>query len=88
MLAPHTSYIFYYLIGNLKLSFHFRVTGNPLICGPKASNSCSAVFPEPLSLPPDGLNGAYHMFNFFFLFVCFYLHKDRSYMFLCFSVDS
>jgi hypothetical protein len=28
------------------------------------------------------------MFNFFFLFVCFYLHKDRSYMFLCFSVDS
>ncbi|XP_061986506.1 protein NSP-INTERACTING KINASE 3-like isoform X1 [Populus nigra] len=35
----------------------FKVTGNPLICGPKASNSCSAVFPEPLSLPPDGLNG-------------------------------
>ncbi|KAJ6911524.1 protein NSP-INTERACTING KINASE 3-like [Populus alba x Populus x berolinensis] len=59
----------------------FKVTGNPLICGPKASNSCSAVFPEPLSVPPDGLNGVYHMFNFFFLFVCFYLHKDRSYMF-------
>ncbi|KAG6766395.1 hypothetical protein POTOM_030475 [Populus tomentosa] len=35
----------------------FKVTGNPLICGPKASNSCSAVFPEPLSVPPDGLNG-------------------------------
>ncbi|KAJ6988927.1 hypothetical protein NC653_021738 [Populus alba x Populus x berolinensis] len=32
----------------------FKVTGNPLICGPKASNSCSAVFPEPLSVPPDG----------------------------------
>ncbi|KAB5545260.1 hypothetical protein DKX38_013372 [Salix brachista] len=35
----------------------FKVTGNPLICGPKASNNCSAVFPEPLSLPPDGLTG-------------------------------
>ncbi|XP_050205562.1 protein NSP-INTERACTING KINASE 3 isoform X2 [Mercurialis annua] len=34
----------------------FKVIGNPLICGPKADN-CSAVFPEPLSLPPDGLNG-------------------------------
>ncbi|WRX13862.1 Protein kinase domain - like 10 [Theobroma cacao] len=31
------------------------VIGNPLICGPKAGNNCSAVFPEPLSLPPDGL---------------------------------
>ncbi|KAG8641710.1 protein NSP-INTERACTING KINASE 3 [Manihot esculenta] len=35
----------------------FKVIGNPLICGPKASNNCSAVFPEPLSLPPDGLKG-------------------------------
>ncbi|XVF02499.1 hypothetical protein REPUB_Repub04eG0180400 [Reevesia pubescens] len=33
----------------------FKVFGNPLICGPKAGNNCSAVFPEPLSLPPDGL---------------------------------
>ncbi|KAJ4850207.1 Protein NSP-INTERACTING KINASE 3 [Turnera subulata] len=32
----------------------FKVTGNPLICGPKADNNCTAVFPEPLSLPPDG----------------------------------
>ncbi|XWS63687.1 hypothetical protein CRYUN_Cryun06bG0123000 [Craigia yunnanensis] len=32
----------------------FKVIGNPLICGPKAGNNCSAVFPEPLSLPPDG----------------------------------
>ncbi|KAE8704946.1 kelch repeat-containing F-box family protein [Hibiscus syriacus] len=27
---------------------------NPLICGPKTGNNCSAVFPEPLLLPPDG----------------------------------
>ncbi|XWS22620.1 hypothetical protein CRYUN_Cryun29cG0051800 [Craigia yunnanensis] len=33
----------------------FKVIGNPLICAPKAGNNCSAVFPEPLSLPPDGL---------------------------------
>ncbi|KAL9421493.1 hypothetical protein AB3S75_038954 [Citrus x aurantiifolia] len=33
----------------------FKVTGNPLICGPKATNNCTAVFPEPLSLPPNGL---------------------------------
>ncbi|KAL4279439.1 hypothetical protein GQ457_03G026260 [Hibiscus cannabinus] len=33
----------------------FKVVGNPLICGPKAGNNCSAFFPEPLSLPPDGL---------------------------------
>ncbi|XWS34763.1 hypothetical protein CRYUN_Cryun21dG0065400 [Craigia yunnanensis] len=33
----------------------FKVIGNPLICGPKEGNNCSAVFPEPLSLPPDGL---------------------------------
>ncbi|XP_061986511.1 protein NSP-INTERACTING KINASE 3-like isoform X3 [Populus nigra] len=43
-------------LGDLK-NLNYLVTGNPLICGPKASNSCSAVFPEPLSLPPDGLNG-------------------------------
>lgn len=35
----------------------FKVIGNPLICGPKADSNCSAVFPEPLSLPPDGLKG-------------------------------
>uniref|UniRef100_A0A2P2MD69 non-specific serine/threonine protein kinase n=4 Tax=Rhizophora mucronata TaxID=61149 RepID=A0A2P2MD69_RHIMU len=33
----------------------FKVIGNPLICGPKADSNCSAVFPEPLSLPPEGL---------------------------------
>ncbi|XVE75008.1 hypothetical protein DITRI_Ditri12bG0063100 [Diplodiscus trichospermus] len=33
----------------------FKVIGNPSICGPKAGDNCSAVFPEPLSLPPDGL---------------------------------
>ncbi|KAI9169960.1 hypothetical protein LWI28_020110 [Acer negundo] len=33
----------------------FKVTGNPLICGPKANSNCSSVFPEPLSLPPNGL---------------------------------
>ncbi|KAK8484071.1 hypothetical protein V6N11_002288 [Hibiscus sabdariffa] len=32
----------------------FKVIGNPLICGPKTGNNCSAVFPDPLSLPPDG----------------------------------
>ncbi|KAM7269835.1 hypothetical protein ACFE04_025332 [Oxalis oulophora] len=35
----------------------FKVTGNPLICGPKAGNNCSAVIPEPLSLPPDSFKG-------------------------------
>ncbi|KAJ7953586.1 protein NSP-INTERACTING KINASE 3 [Quillaja saponaria] len=34
----------------------FKVVGNPLICGPKADNNCSAVFPEPLSFPPDALD--------------------------------
>ncbi|GLT86482.1 hypothetical protein SLE2022_377790 [Rubroshorea leprosula] len=34
----------------------FKVVGNPLICGPKGNN-CAAVFPEPISLPPDGLKG-------------------------------
>ncbi|KAJ8758957.1 hypothetical protein K2173_003195 [Erythroxylum novogranatense] len=32
----------------------FKIAGNPLICGPKVDNDCSAVFPDPLSLPPDG----------------------------------
>ncbi|XP_020410018.1 protein NSP-INTERACTING KINASE 3 isoform X2 [Prunus persica] len=32
----------------------FKIVGNPLICGVKAEN-CSAVLPEPLSLPPDAL---------------------------------
>ncbi|KAF2292768.1 hypothetical protein GH714_027997 [Hevea brasiliensis] len=35
----------------------FKVIGNPLICGPKVNSSCTAVFPEPLSFPPDGLKG-------------------------------
>ncbi|WCJ38481.1 NSP-interacting kinase 3 [Euphorbia peplus] len=35
----------------------FKVIGNPLICGPKADDNCSAIFPEPLSLPPDGMKG-------------------------------
>lgn len=29
----------------------FRIIGNPLICG---NNNCSAIYPEPLSLPPEG----------------------------------
>ncbi|CAE5962740.1 unnamed protein product [Arabidopsis arenosa] len=32
----------------------FKVIGNALICGPKAVSNCSAVFPEPLTLPQDG----------------------------------
>ncbi|KAG2701975.1 hypothetical protein I3760_06G069400 [Carya illinoinensis] len=35
----------------------FKIFGNPLICGAKAENNCSAVFPEPLSFPPDELKG-------------------------------
>ncbi|XP_060213954.1 protein NSP-INTERACTING KINASE 3-like isoform X1 [Lycium barbarum] len=33
----------------------FRVLGNPLICGQGSENNCSAVYPEPLSFPPDSL---------------------------------
>ncbi|CAI0405228.1 unnamed protein product [Linum tenue] len=36
----------------------FKVIGNPLICGPKAENNCSAVFPEPLSLTPEAASDA------------------------------
>ncbi|KAG6758995.1 hypothetical protein POTOM_035458 [Populus tomentosa] len=36
----------------------FKVTGNPLICGPKANDNCSAVFPELLSLPSKGQLGS------------------------------
>ncbi|XP_052186907.1 protein NSP-INTERACTING KINASE 3-like isoform X2 [Diospyros lotus] len=32
----------------------FKITGNRLICGPNSDNKCS-VYPEPLSLPPDGV---------------------------------
>ncbi|XP_010418023.1 PREDICTED: protein NSP-INTERACTING KINASE 3-like isoform X1 [Camelina sativa] len=32
----------------------FKVIGNALICGPKPVSNCSAVFPEPLTLPQDG----------------------------------
>lgn len=46
-------------------SFHFRIVGNPLICGVKAEN-CSAVLPEPLSLPPDALKGIYMHVVFLF----------------------
>ncbi|XP_041016054.1 protein NSP-INTERACTING KINASE 3-like isoform X1 [Juglans microcarpa x Juglans regia] len=35
----------------------FKIFGNPLICGAKAENNCSAVIPEPLSFPPDELKG-------------------------------
>ncbi|KAF5450271.1 hypothetical protein F2P56_030637 [Juglans regia] len=47
------------LSGNLpKISARtFKIIGNPLICGAKADNSCSAVFPEPLSFSPDVLKG-------------------------------
>ncbi|KAL7171535.1 hypothetical protein ACSBR2_036231 [Camellia fascicularis] len=30
----------------------FKLTGNPLICGPNSNYNCS-VYPEPLSFPPD-----------------------------------
>ncbi|XP_059308461.1 protein NSP-INTERACTING KINASE 3 [Lycium ferocissimum] len=33
----------------------FKVVGNPLICGQNSGNNCSAVYPEPLSFPPDSL---------------------------------
>ncbi|PHT48071.1 Protein NSP-INTERACTING KINASE 3 [Capsicum baccatum] len=33
----------------------FKVVGNPLICGQSSGNNCSAVYPEPLSFPPDSL---------------------------------
>ncbi|XP_009596637.1 protein NSP-INTERACTING KINASE 3 [Nicotiana tabacum] len=33
----------------------FKVLGNPLICGQSSENNCSAVYPEPLSFPPDSL---------------------------------
>ncbi|KAH0716045.1 hypothetical protein KY290_008990 [Solanum tuberosum] len=33
----------------------FKVIGNPLICGQSSGNNCSAVYPEPLSFPPDCL---------------------------------
>ncbi|KAM3281602.1 protein NSP-INTERACTING KINASE 3 isoform X6 [Capsicum chacoense] len=32
-----------------------KVVGNPLICGQSSGNNCSAVYPEPLSFPPDSL---------------------------------
>ncbi|XP_059446080.1 protein NSP-INTERACTING KINASE 3 [Corylus avellana] len=35
----------------------FKIIGNPLICGAKPDNNCSAVFPEPLSFPPDAIKG-------------------------------
>ncbi|KAK2977483.1 hypothetical protein RJ640_016111 [Escallonia rubra] len=33
----------------------FKIIGNPLICGLNSANNCSAVSPEPLSFPPDGV---------------------------------
>ncbi|TMW96884.1 hypothetical protein EJD97_006608 [Solanum chilense] len=33
----------------------FKVVGNPLICGQSSGNNCSAVYPDPLSFPPDSL---------------------------------
>ncbi|CAI0405229.1 unnamed protein product [Linum tenue] len=44
-------------LGDLK-NLNYLVIGNPLICGPKAENNCSAVFPEPLSLTPEGFSAA------------------------------
>ncbi|XAR65086.1 Non-specific serine/threonine protein kinase [Bertholletia excelsa] len=35
----------------------FKITGNPLICGPNSNNNCSVVYPEPLSFRPDGVRG-------------------------------
>ncbi|KAL0718743.1 hypothetical protein Bca4012_068066 [Brassica carinata] len=38
----------------------FKVIGNALICGPKAvASNCSAVFPEPLTLPQDVPSGTH-----------------------------
>ncbi|XP_023643292.1 protein NSP-INTERACTING KINASE 3 isoform X2 [Capsella rubella] len=37
----------------------FKVIGNALICGPKAVSNCSAVLPEPLTLPQDGPPGTH-----------------------------
>lgn len=45
----------------------FRVVGNPLICGQSSGNNCSAVYPEPLSFPPDSLGGLYIHFHSFHL---------------------
>lgn len=44
------------------LFMDFRVLGNPLICGQGSENNCSAVYPEPLSFPPDSLAGKYNIF--------------------------
>lgn len=66
----------YDLVLFLTKIFHFacRIVGNPLICGLKAENNCSAVLPEPLSFPPDALNGIYayiYIYNYFFsIFIC------------------
>ncbi|KAK9050933.1 hypothetical protein SSX86_027558 [Deinandra increscens subsp. villosa] len=35
----------------------FKIVGNPLLCEHNSENDCSGVFPEPLSLPPDGNTG-------------------------------
>ncbi|CAA3020324.1 NSP-INTERACTING KINASE 3 [Olea europaea subsp. europaea] len=35
----------------------FKIVGNPLICGQNSENNCSAVYPEPLSFPPDTVKG-------------------------------
>lgn len=45
----------------LSSSVTCRIVGNPLICGPKGGNNCSAVIPEPLSFPPDALKGVFHI---------------------------
>ncbi|CAI9756292.1 unnamed protein product [Fraxinus pennsylvanica] len=35
----------------------FKIVGNPLICGQSSEKNCSAVYPEPLSFPPDTVKG-------------------------------
>ncbi|KAL2519550.1 Protein NSP-INTERACTING KINASE 3 [Abeliophyllum distichum] len=35
----------------------FKIAGNPLICGQSSENNCSAIYPEPLSFPPDTVKG-------------------------------
>lgn len=52
-------YNFCWVPNFFSFSFYNRIVGNPLICGLKAENNCSAVLPEPLSFPPDALNGIY-----------------------------
>lgn len=61
-----------------------RVIGNTLICGPKSVANCSAVFPEPLTLPQDVPSGT--IINFPLLtYFCF---SGQSHLLLWFVDES